>query len=135
MTSKGSSIIPIDGHPSSRAIKVASNHAAAIMVEHEHPRPSSHNDEGPLLGLELTTVEKSGQNSTMSEDSNLQAFGSPLLGTSYPQSVENVEGSSERRSLESVCYDKLLRKSAASSPEKSRKTASVDGLGCHGIGL
>ncbi|MBB4050363.1 hypothetical protein GGR45_003929, partial [Sphingomonas zeae] len=38
-------------------------------------------DAVPLLGLEPTTVEKAGENSTMPEDSNHHARLTPLLGT------------------------------------------------------
>ncbi|WP_415640765.1 hypothetical protein, partial [Sphingomonas zeae] len=39
----------------------------------------------PLLGLEPTTVEKAGENSTMPEDSNHHARLTPLLGTILSQ--------------------------------------------------
>lgn len=56
----------------------------------------------------------------------------PLLGTSYSQSIEYARGSSERRSPEGACYDKLLREDGSSSPGKSRKTAIVEAPVCYG---
>ncbi|WP_242770418.1 hypothetical protein [Sphingopyxis sp. YF1] len=55
----------------------------------------------------------------------------PLLGTSYSQSIENARGSSERRSPESVCYDKLLRENDQSSGGKSRKNVLIERRDCY----
>ena len=57
---------------------------------------------------------------------------SPLLGTSYSQDTENSGKSSERRSPERVCDEKLLRFDAASFPRKSQNTVSYEPRGCHG---
>jgi hypothetical protein len=86
---------------------------------------------GSLLGLEPTSAENTGQNPVIDEDSNLQPAPeprlAPLLGTSYSQSIENAGGSSNRRSPEGVCYDKLLRENGPSSVRKSLKTVLTEG--------
>jgi len=86
----------------------------------------------PLLGLEPPPVEKAGENPVQSEDSNQADLLAPLLGTISSYSVENARGSSERRSPESDCYDKLLRESGTRSGRKSRKTVLLHGFVCYG---
>jgi len=85
----------------------------------------------PLLGLELTNTEKSRQNPIPNEDSNLQAFGSPLLGTIVSNFVENARESSPRRSPKRVCYGKLLHQSSQASIRISQNTASSRPCGCY----
>ena len=102
--------------------------------EHDAPGQDGDDDAVPLLGLEphpTSAIEKAGQNPTSPEDSHPQSRRTPLLGTSYSQSVENAGGSSKRRSPESVCYDKLLRENGSSSGRKSRKTVIVEGRVCY----
>jgi hypothetical protein len=87
-----------------------------------------------LLGLEpkpTPDLEKAGQNLTNPANLDNQPCYAPLLGTSYSQSIENAGGSSEGRSPEGVCYDKLLREHASSLGRKPRKTVLVEGRGCY----
>mgnify|MGYP001039952170 CR=1 FL=1 len=77
---------------------------------------------GPLLGLELTSIENTGQKPAISEDSNRTHRRAPLLGTSTSQVLEIPRGSSKKRSPESICYPKLLRENGPSSGRISRKT-------------
>jgi hypothetical protein len=90
---------------------------------------------GALLGLEQPApldIEKAGQNSSDLTDLDSQPCYAPLLGTICSHLVENTGKSSDRRSPESVCYDKLLRENGPSSGEKFRKTVSVEGRDCYG---
>jgi len=88
-------------------------------------------DVSPLLALEPTCAGKPQENITTMEDSNRSPDSAPLLGTSYSQSIENARGSSERRSPESVCYDKLLRENDQSSGGKSRKNVLIERRDCY----
>jgi hypothetical protein len=88
-------------------------------------------DAVPLLGLTSPNTEKSGLSSPMSEDSNPSSFGSPLLGTITSQHTETIGKSSERRSSKRVCYGKLLREDAQSSPGKSQKNVLHGPRGCY----
>lgn len=54
-------------------------------------------------------------------------------GTIASQSIENAGGSSQRRSPERVCYDKLLRFGAHDSDLKSGNTVSNGPRGCYGF--
>ena len=85
----------------------------------------------PLLGLELSSAENTGFNGKENEDSNLQPRLAPLLGTNISEIVEKAQKSSHRRSLNHVCYGKLLRKSSASSPATSQKTAIQRQTDCY----
>ena len=100
----------------------------------EHPVDGQgRNGSSVLLELEpqqTPIIEKSEQNPTALTDLDNQPCYAPLLGTSYSQSTEITEGSSKRRSPESVCYNKLLRESGPSSGRKSQKTVNVGGRDC-----
>ena len=86
---------------------------------------------GPLLGLELTNAENTGQISSFNEDSNHSARLAPLLGTKTSEIVENARRSSTRRSPKRVCYGKLLRETDLSSPRKPQKSVLDGSRGCY----
>lgn len=97
------------------------------------PTAIAREDAVPLLGLEPPAVEKAGENSNSQADPASPTCYAPLLGTILSQSIENAGGSSERRSPESVCHDKLLRESGRSLGRKSQKTVRSDSPVCYGI--
>lgn len=68
----------------------------------------------------------------MNDEHGQSDLGSPLLGTIASQSVEISRGSSERRSPESVCYEKLLRENDPSSPVTPQKITTSDARDCYG---
>ena len=80
-------------------------------------------DVSPLLTLEPTNTENTGENSTETEDSNQPASLNPLLGTTASTGIEKLRKSSTRRSPKLQCYGNLLRFSADSQQEKRRKSA------------
>ena len=83
----------------------------------------------PLLELEPSNppnTEITGEKSVMSKDSNQNPRLAPLLGTITSQVIEISRGSSERRSPESVCYEKLLRENDPSSPVTPQKITTSD---------
>lgn len=82
------------------------------MTDKTSPDPTNteqHEREGsvPLLGLELITIENSGQNQAMEEDSKQFAAQSPLLGTIF------LSGRIHKR------------------PEKSKKSKVASQFGVH----
>ncbi|MEA3263727.1 MAG: hypothetical protein U9R07_09620, partial [Pseudomonadota bacterium] len=85
---------------------------------------------GDLLALELTTVENSGQNPALDEDSNPPLAIFPLLGTI---TLKSLGKSSNRRSTQRVCNDLLLRFGAHSSGLTSGKTVRNGPRGCYGF--
>lgn len=84
----------------------------------------------PLLGLEPTDTENTGENSVENEDSNRQTLLTPLLGTNY---LKLLHKSSQARSSERVCYDSLLRFGAHSSELSIGKTVKNGPRGCYGL--
>ena len=109
------------------------------MTQHNHitgtPASSadaSENGSGsvPLPGLEPLALAKEGRNSTDNAELDHQSCYAPIPGTSYSQSVENAGGSSNGRSPERICYEKLLREQGPPSGRKSRKTVLVEGRDC-----
>lgn len=88
-------------------------------------------DAMPLLGLELTSVENTGQNAVQIEDSNPEDCYAPLLGTISPQIAVNAGKSSSKRSPKRVCYGELLRESDPSSYPMSQKTGVSGSRDCY----
>jgi integrase len=96
------------------------------------PAPFIPSNAGPLPGLEPVSIEKAEHNQVSTGAIDLPTGLGPLPGTSFSQRIENAGGSSERRSPERVCYDKLLREDGPSSPGKSQKTVLHRPRGCYG---
>jgi hypothetical protein len=119
----------------SKAVRTAPNQALGNSaqngpIEFLLPATVSLSHAGPLPRLEPLGIEKAEQNSTADADLDQQPCYAPLPGTIYSQSVENAGGSSQRRSPERVCYEKLLREDDPPSGRKPRKTAVVEGRCC-----
>lgn len=121
-----------DGRPSSETIDKRCRQASEEMVGNDPTGPSAgRKGSVPLLGLELTNIEKSGQNPEMDEDTNPNHPTSPLLGTICSQHSETLGKSSQRRSSKRVCYDSLLRFEVDSPDLKSCETIRNRPRGCY----
>ena len=104
--------------------------SSTIEPRSEEALGDGHNGSGALLGLELTTVEKSGQNPALNEDSKQFAAQSPLLGTN---SLKSLSQSSNGRSTQRVCNDLLLRFGSSVEARKSQNSAENRARGCYGF--
>ena len=108
-------IIEVSMNERSLGVEEASGDALMDDVEHGA-------DAMPLLGLEPTGAENTGQNAVQIEDSNPADCYVPLLGTISPQIAVNAGKSSSKRSPKRVCYGELLRERDPSSYPTSQKT-------------
>lgn len=73
----------IDDDASRIADQRSEEPSSAIEQRSEEALGDGRDGSGALLGLELTTIENSGQNLALDEDSKQFAAQSPLLGTIF----------------------------------------------------
>jgi hypothetical protein len=104
-----------DGQGSLRTI----GDKAQYGLADDREKPSQGTDgASSLLGLEPATTENAGLISPMDENSNPQALGNPLLGTSTSQVLEISRGSSKngpQRACATICCYDLVRVSSRES--------------------